>query len=191
MFEPLPTLAEKRELVVSASLANNNDGVIPVRILNVGGARKLYKGTRLGTVEEIDPEMLTGAVSSSHTAEKWTPPLPETPKLSSTERAALERLLSDYSDIFSRLSADLGRADVLQHSIHTENERPFHQRPYRQPFSSPHRGAASGGRNARCRRYRPQQQPVVVTHDSRTKEKRKATFLCRLSPPQRFQKTLT
>ena len=136
LFEPLPTLAEKRELVITASLANNNDGVIPVRILNVGGARKLYKGTRLGTVEEIDPKMLTGAVSSSHTADKWTPPLPDTPKLSSTERAELERLLSDYSDIFSRHSANLGRTDVLQHSIHTENERPLHQRPYRHIFIS-------------------------------------------------------
>ena len=60
--------------------------------------------------------------------------MPETPKLLPTERSALERLLSEYSDIFSRHSADLGRTDILQHSIHTENERPLHQRPYRQPF---------------------------------------------------------
>ena len=70
LFEPLPSLTEKHELVVSASLANNNNGVIPVRILNVGGARKLYKGKRLGTVEAIDPEMLIGAVSRSHSADK-------------------------------------------------------------------------------------------------------------------------
>ena len=50
LFEPLPSLTEKHELVVSASLANNNNGGIPVRILNVGGARKLYKGKRLANI---------------------------------------------------------------------------------------------------------------------------------------------
>ena len=55
-------------------------------------------------------------------------------------RRFLSNYPSSFCDSFLKIgrgdfpSANLGRTDVLQHSIHTENERPLHQRPYRQPF---------------------------------------------------------
>ena len=134
LFEPSEQLAEKYDLIVAASLTNNTTGIIPVRVFNVGGQRKLYKGKRLGTAEEIDPSTLTAPISNTSPRDQWIPPLPDTPTLTPSQRAALETLLMEYNDIFSRHPSDLGRTNICQHRIVTTTDRPIHQRPYRQPF---------------------------------------------------------
>ena len=134
LFEPSEQLAEKYDLIVPASLANNTTGIIPVRVFNVGGQRKLYKGKRLGTAEEIDPSTLAAPISNTSPPDQWMPPLPDTPNLTPSQRSALETLLMEYNDIFSRHPSDLGRTNIFQHRIVTTTDRPIHQRPYRQPF---------------------------------------------------------
>jgi hypothetical protein len=44
-------------------------------------------------------------------------------------------LMLRYHDVLSRDNFDLGCADVIEHSIVMEDERPVHQRQFRVPFA--------------------------------------------------------
>ena len=86
------------------------------------------------TAEVMDQELLTASVFDAvPTDDSWTQPLGPTPQLSPSERAALNRLLGEFRDIFSRTNADLGRTNVTQQRIVTTEDVPVHP-PYRQPF---------------------------------------------------------
>lgn len=54
------------------------------------------------------------------------------PSLSLVEKQKLERLLLDYSDVFSD---ELGYVDVVSHKIDTGNNAPIKQRPRRLPYT--------------------------------------------------------
>ena len=134
LFEQSEQLAEKYDLIVPAPLANNTTGIIPVRVFNVGGQRKLHKGKRLGTAEEIDPSTPNSLYFEYVATRSVDTATPDTPALTPSQSAALETLLMEYNDIFSRHPFDLGRTNVCQHRIVTTTDRPIHKRPYRQPF---------------------------------------------------------
>ena len=55
--------------------------------------------------------------------------------LTNEERAKLDDLLEEFSDIFALDDSELGCTNVVQHTIDTGNHSPIKQRPYRTPIS--------------------------------------------------------
>ena len=53
--------------------------------------------------------------------------------LTSQQQADLQRFLNKFSDVFATSDSDLGRTNVLEHSIDTQGHQPIYQRPYRIP----------------------------------------------------------
>ena len=47
------------------------------------------------------------------------------------QQDALHNLLQAYKDIFASDLNELGRTNIIQHSIDTGNEKPVHQKAYR------------------------------------------------------------
>ena len=56
-------------------------------------------------------------------------------KLKDTEQGELSQLLWEFRDIFTNSDIDLGKTDLIKHSIDTQGHRPIHQRAYRVPVS--------------------------------------------------------
>ncbi|KAL5457688.1 hypothetical protein EMCRGX_G034974 [Ephydatia muelleri] len=54
--------------------------------------------------------------------------------LSSEERKQLKELLHRFSDVISLSDSDIGRTEMIQHHINTENAKPVKQAPRRLPF---------------------------------------------------------
>ena len=141
IFEPLPDMLEQTGVLPARALVSGSSGLIPVRLLNVQGPQKLYKGKTLGTVDAfISP---IAAVSSDKTdrQKEWTTTattfepmsmIGSESALSSDEHMRLVDLLHSYADIFSTGSNDIGRTSVIRHSISTTTDQPIRQRQYRQ-----------------------------------------------------------
>ena len=51
------------------------------------------------------------------------------------ECAALEALMKEYADLFALTSAEIGRTDLVHHTIDTGNNIPVKQPPRRIPFA--------------------------------------------------------
>ena len=49
------------------------------------------------------------------------------PGLTPCEKQSFSRLLNTYADIFAKSTADLGRTNVIRHSIHTGDAAPIRQ----------------------------------------------------------------
>ena len=140
LFEPDQKLPDKYGIVAAAAFVNDRSGRVPVRLLNTGGNTKLYRGKTLGRVSNAMDynhlNVLQQSQSSSHDKQNvaqdqfdWTQS-----SLTPTERTSLQRLLDEYSDLFSTGPGDIGRTTVTTHSISTGSSQPIRRRPYRQPF---------------------------------------------------------
>ena len=54
-------------------------------------------------------------------------------ELSPHQFSQAKELLSEFSDVFSQNDRDYGRANLITHSIKTENTSPIRKTPYRLP----------------------------------------------------------
>ena len=109
---------------------------VPVHVMNpTDQPVTLYKGTRIAhltEVEEVDdgPMLISsvqcnGDISSELEAVLWT--LAEQASLEHEEQERLFILLVEYADVFALSNDKLGRTDILQHEIHTEDAPPIRQ----------------------------------------------------------------
>ena len=133
-FEPDVKRPSKVGVLAAHSLVDGWTGLIPVRLLNVYGATKLYRGKGLGEVKELlqiacVPEPGRDQVELNTNSLDWS-----NCDLNPEERGKLCDPLKTYSDVFSTGFQDLGRTTATRHPIVTEvNARPIRQRQYRQP----------------------------------------------------------
>ncbi|VDH93329.1 Hypothetical predicted protein [Mytilus galloprovincialis] len=56
-------------------------------------------------------------------------------QLTKLEQGQLRELLNEFSDIFAKSDSDLGKTNLVSHSIDTQGHGAVKQRPYRVPFS--------------------------------------------------------
>lgn len=142
LFYPDPRLCEKQGILAAPALVNCATGRIPVRMLNTGGATKLYRGKTLGRIQEApvftqfhpllsSPETVSGTHNPPLDDSQFN--IPEN-DLTPDKRTQLRQLLQEYSDIFSQGTTDIGRTKITRHSIATGNTMPIRQQRYRQPF---------------------------------------------------------
>ena len=54
-------------------------------------------------------------------------------KISNTEREKLQELVCKFQDVFALHEQELGKTNLVKHSIHTRTHAPVKQRPYRTP----------------------------------------------------------
>ena len=122
LFEPDQKLSDKYGIVAAAAFVNDRSGRVPVRLLNTGGNTKLYRGKTLGRASNAMDynhlNVLQQSQSPSHDKQNvaqdqfdWTQS-----SLTPTERTSLQRLLDEYSDLFSTGPGDRKNdSDDAQH----------------------------------------------------------------------------
>ena len=145
-------------LIVGNSLVESNkcDTDLPVRVANVSCEDLLIKrGTTLGYLQGVDGCDVSTESSTTESPGKtarisqisanqdvdikhWAEPLQELyncscAELNDEQRLSLRQLLDRYKNTFSASPMDLGRTDVLEHSIPTGNARPTKLQPRRTP----------------------------------------------------------
>ena len=127
------------DLMIAAAVVTPGDS-IPIRVMNpTGQSVMLYKGTKVASLSGID-EVIPGEqsvpVSSVHQRCDDTSAMLEEPfqsllenvPLTSDQQNVLFSLLMEYADVFAISDDQLGRTNVLQHEIHTEDVSPICQR---------------------------------------------------------------
>ena len=125
----------KHELLIGKVVTRVNNGVVPVRVMNLCSVPvTLYKGTRIANFEphcevlEIDAEQQQHNSSGSDLFDL------SQCKLSDSDKVRLSKLLDEFSDIISKDSNDLGSTDLVYHKINTGDAVPIKQAPRRVPI---------------------------------------------------------
>ncbi len=148
LVEPCEKFVARNEVLVAKSVVNSTVEDVPVRVMNLSEKECiLYAGTHLATFEAVvdvsDPEEeeVVGHLNVM-TEEDGLPEHLQTLfqdclsyVKTDQEKAALEKLLKKYSNTFAKSKADLGRTNVVKHSINTGDANPVKQRPRRVPMA--------------------------------------------------------
>ena len=120
----LEGVAEGRPAALTArALVTPRSGQVRVRLLNPRPERvKIYKGSKIATLEEVD-EPVTQIAAVGTMEQEAVPPGKEAmlrelvekagPELSVSERNEFFHLLLTYADVFASSEADLGRTGVI------------------------------------------------------------------------------
>ena len=109
----------------------------------------LKQGEVLGTLEPVHEITTVGTVNNIMTEQEPQKPTVEPGKrgeqlysklniedtLSVQELDQLRAVVSSFSDVFAMDQSELGRTDLIKHSIDTGGQGPVKQLPYRTPFS--------------------------------------------------------
>jgi len=122
-------------------VSDNNQLVL--HIVNYGYQPvELEKGQVLGTLECVDPVTVDGTVNLLKSpmvvdaqVEELLSKLDIEHTLSEPQRCQLVSALTSFSDTFALDQSQLGKTDLVQHSIETGDQRPIKQLPYRTPFA--------------------------------------------------------
>ena len=135
---------------VLASVNNCGDSFyVPVRIANFQPVPiKVYRSSDIGM---YGPELVTNIKNSDCKSEtknivstlyddvdnfdsKFDSCI-DRDSLDLKQRETVHQLLCEYNDIFAFSMEQLGRTDIVHHSIDTGTSQPIHQNPYRIPFA--------------------------------------------------------
>ena len=156
VVEPNATIDREKLLIPREVVSISCDGTIPVQLTNLGPEEaRILKGTDVGTLhtpvreseglfELCDTEhLLVNTVGASDVGaeQESKPPTPQVDvnisdsDLSEEGKVSLQALVTEYSDIFSRHSGDIGRTHLVEHSINTGDASPIKQQPRRIPGS--------------------------------------------------------
>eukprot|EP00731_Ephydatia_muelleri_P023738 Em0016g9a len=145
LLEPEPLFMERHGLAVAHSISRNKNGVTMIQIMNPNPtAIRVLKGEKVGKFHSVDeskcvcvlsgssPEV--GSRSQESLESIITSLVCDAEDLSSEERKQLKELLHRFSDVISLSDSDIGRTEMIQHHINTENAKPVKQAPRRLPF---------------------------------------------------------
>ena len=127
-------------LVVSFDVSNSDT---LFSVVNLGSeTTTVYAKTTLGTCESYE-ECYDGPRIARVTEQELSQSLPEhlielfersAGHLNESEKADFGRLLCKYSSVFSSSSEDIGRTNLVQHTINTGHAAPIRQPPRRLPL---------------------------------------------------------
>ena len=145
LLEPEPLFMERHGLAVAHSISRNKNCVTMIQIMNPNPtAIRVLKGEKVGKFHSVDeskcvcvlsgssPEV--GSRSQESLESIITSLVCDAEDLSSEERKQLKELLHRFSDVISLSDSDIGRTEMIQHHINTENAKPVKQAPRRLPF---------------------------------------------------------
>ena len=161
LIEPRREFVAKRNVAVARALVNGDTGKVPVQMMNITGqAIRLKKGTRVGVLEETDEYVAmlghgeeveptsgrTSPVRGRSRKRKFRQRPPSQEKfaamfewdestISGDDRRRIEDLLWEFHDTFANGPDDVGRTDVVTHSIDTGSATPVKQAARRIPHA--------------------------------------------------------
>ena len=142
LIEASMHLIERYHLQGAAALVALSAGhTIPFRLINpTSKPVTLYRGATLGTFVPADDTLqVLGVDAHPNTSQQQSSDSNDVPidlidaDLTDTQKEALQRLINEYRDIFALSPHELGRTNLVQHHINTENHAPIRQRAYRVP----------------------------------------------------------
>ena len=151
VLEPKEGFEDRHQLLVARVVATPDDGVVPLRVANLTtSAITLYRGTNIAKFcPLVEPDS-----SEAETAEYCEIPLSlntdqvcqvgvqqtaaslleiDTSAMDQNQKMELEELVQDFADVFSTGKQDLGRTDLVYHSIPTGDAAPIKQASRRLP----------------------------------------------------------
>ncbi|KAL5481592.1 hypothetical protein EMCRGX_G021785 [Ephydatia muelleri] len=122
LLEPESQFMERHRLAVAHSISRNKKGVTMAQAMNPNPtAVKIHKGEKVGKLQIVDEHQCVCVVNA--------------PVTNAGEREELRELLHRFSDVIISVSdTDIGRTDMVQHSIDTPNSKLIKQGPLRLPF---------------------------------------------------------
>ena len=133
LFEVNESLCQSSHVYAARSIVRPERGEIPVRLVNPGyNSVTLEPNAKIGTVTSMADIATKTAESNNNPAIVEGLNVSST-NLTSQQQADLQRFLNKFSDVFATSDSDLGRTNVLEHSIDTQGHQPIYQRPYRIP----------------------------------------------------------
>ena len=142
-IEPSFELIEKHGFCVVGGIVDVSNSDTLVSVVNLGSEpTTVYAKTTLGTCESYE-ECYDGPRIARVTEQELSQSLPEhltelfersAGHLNESEKADFSRLLCKYSSVFSSSSEDIGRTNLVQHTINTGHAAPIRQPPRRLPL---------------------------------------------------------
>lgn len=142
LIEPVEGGGElaQRGLILARSLVESDQEVLPLRVLNPNREKRVVRqGTTIGIVSQVEIDQGQSTPSGGREADQELPEhlqdlFERSVKfLREEDHHMVERCLSDYQDVFSRDDRDIGRTDVVKHSINTNDAKPVKERLRRYP----------------------------------------------------------
>ena len=143
MVEPFQNVLSE-EGVLSCCSLQRIDGLVKIPVVNAGGTPVLLKaGQRIGKIRpvEVKPERNIAQLSSNRYSS--CDQLPErlgrilencSEELTQEQLKELTSVMIKYQDTFAKDDDDLGRTNMVQHTIDTGTARPIKQGPRRLPM---------------------------------------------------------
>lgn len=143
-IEPCIELMAKSEVCVMGGIVDTRSHTFTLNLLNYGPNEiTVHKNTNLGSCESYyENEKCQDRIATVHeTSENGQ--LPEhlldlyersSVHLSDLEKQGLHNLLFKYQSAFSKNPEDIGRTDMVQHTINTGTSQPIRQPPRRLPL---------------------------------------------------------
>ncbi|CAG2203683.1 unnamed protein product [Mytilus edulis] len=152
IVEPSEHFTNTIGLLLAKLVVNTSNSKIPLKILNMNDHEcVIYKDTVTAFIEPIaeiiEPDMCnvnkivtddeTGTRSKNCDLPEHIRPVFESSinELNEQQQIEFKNLLIKHKDSFSKSSADIGRTDLVDHTINTGDALPIRQRPRRIPLA--------------------------------------------------------
>ena len=126
IFEPSQSFCDKQNVLAFNTLSGLQEDAIPVRIINPGEDRMIYKGSTLGTFTILQEDTFAQNNVASQSKQKHTAITKYDlksilhqvkPVMNESSHAKFAQLLRDFSVVFSKDEWDIGKCDLVQHRI--------------------------------------------------------------------------
>lgn len=146
VIEPTVRGASETWLIPRIVATVGEKSTVPVKIVNIGTEEvKLPVKTDVGTFHTIqhegeglyqvfDYDAVVHSTPSQNPEELTEMLKLEEAAVSEKGKCVLQRLIREYSDIFSQGEGDIGKTNLLKHNIQTGDAKPVKQRPRRIPL---------------------------------------------------------
>ena len=127
------SLCQSSHVYAAWSIIRPEQGEISVRLVNPGcKSVTLEPSAKIGPVTSITDIATKTVDHNSGTAIVEDLDF-SSADLTSEQQVVLQQFLHKFSEVFAKSDSDLGRTNILEHSIDTQGNKPIDHRPYRIP----------------------------------------------------------
>jgi hypothetical protein len=148
IVESVNTFVENHGLLIAKAVVQPNCGFIPIQILNISDQEHvLQKNYIAAQLEPIEIDMIEechNINAVNYNVQRDTIQWPEHIKtifdnnlneLAENQKVSFKNLLLKFQDSFSKSSTDIGRIEMIEHTIDTGQAFHVKQHPHRVPLS--------------------------------------------------------
>ncbi|CAG2228135.1 Transposon Ty3-G Gag-Pol polyprotein,Transposon Ty3-I Gag-Pol polyprotein [Mytilus edulis] len=140
IIEPCDKFVAKDSALMARTLVKASE-TVPLRFMNVSNVVKIIRaGTMVGNISPIqdvisDDKNITDIHKDQNLRIELQKLLSNcSENLSQEKKRGVENLLNEYKDLFAASDRDLGRTNLVRHTINTGNNAPVKQPPRRTPI---------------------------------------------------------